>query len=195
MQSLEAWFCHVPGLKVVMPSTPKDDKGLLKASIRDDNPVIFVEHKLLYATKGEVPDEDYIIPLGQAEIKREGDAVTVVATSRMVSFTLQAAEEFSKEGIEIEIVDPRTLYPLDIDTIIESVKRTNHALVVHEAVKRGGYGAEIATKIQEMAFDYLDAPVLRVCGEEVPIPFAPNLEAAAIPDPERIAAGVRRLLE
>jgi len=195
MQSLEAWFCHVPGLKVVMPSTPKDAKGLLKASIRDDNPVIFVEHKLLYATKGEVPDEDYIIPLGQAEIKREGDAVTVVATSRMVSFTLQAAEELSKEGIEIEIVDPRTLYPLDIDTIIESVKRTNHALVVHEAVKRGGYGAEIATKIQEMAFDYLDAPVLRVCGEEVPIPFAPNLEAAAIPDPERIAAGVRRLLE
>jgi len=195
MQSLEAWFCHVPGLKVVMPSTPRDAKGLLKAAIRDDNPVIFIEHKLLYATKGEVPEGDHAIPLGQADIKREGDAATVVATSRMVQFALDAAEQLASQGIEIEVIDPRTLHPLDVDTIITSVEKTNRALVVHEAVKRGGYGAEIAATIQELAFDFLDAPVLRVCGEDVPIPFAPNLEAAAIPDPQRIADGVRHLLE
>jgi pyruvate dehydrogenase E1 component beta subunit len=194
MQSLEAWFCHVPGLKVVMPSTPRDAKGLLKAAIRDDNPVIFIEHKLLYASKGEVPEGDYVIPLGQAEVKREGSAATVIVTSRMVGFALQAAEQLSGEGIEIEVVDPRTLYPLDTETIVRSVKKTHRALVVHEAVRRGGYGAEIAATIQELAFDHLDGPVARVCGEEVPIPFAPNLEAAAIPDARRIADGVRRLL-
>jgi pyruvate dehydrogenase E1 component beta subunit len=195
MQSLEAWFCHVPGLKVVMPSTPSDAKGLLKSSIRDDNPVIFVEHKLLYAVKGDVPEGECLVPLGQAKIRREGDAATIVATSRMVHFALEAAEELASDGIEIEVIDPRTLHPLDTDTIIESVKKTNRALVVHEAVRRAGYGAEIAATIQELAFDYLDSPVLRVCGEDVPIPFARNLEAAAIPDPERIANGVRRLLE
>ena len=194
MQSLEAWFCHVPGLKVVMPSTPYDAKGLLKASIRDDNPIIFVEHKLLYATKGEVPEEEFVIPLGQADIKRQGDDVTVIATSRMVHFALEAAEHLATEGISVEIIDPRTLVPLDIEAIIRSVKRTNHALVVHEAVRRGGYGAEIVAQIQEKAFDYLDAPVGRVCGENVPIPFARTLEAAAIPDAARIAAGVRQVL-
>ena len=194
MQSLEAWFCHVPGLKVVMPSTPWDAKGLLKSSIRDDNPVIFVEHKLLYAVKGDVPEGEHLIPLGQAKIRREGDAATVVATSRMVHFALEAAEELASDGIEIEVIDPRTLHPLDVDTIVESVQRTSRALIVHEAVRRAGYGAEIAATIQELAFDYLDSPVLRVCGENVPIPFARNLEAAAIPDPERIVNGVRRLL-
>jgi pyruvate dehydrogenase E1 component beta subunit len=195
MQSLEAWFCHVPGLKVVMPSTPRDAKGLLKAAIRDDGPVIFVEHKLLYASKGDVPDGEYVIPLGEAEVKRSGDRATVVATSRMVSFAMEAAEDLAGDGIDVEVVDPRTLQPLDLDTIVESVMKTNRALVVHEAVRQGGVGAEIAAAIQEAAFDYLDAPVLRVCGENVPIPFAPNLEAAAIPDSGRIAAGVRRLLE
>lgn len=195
MQSLEAWLCHVPGLTVVMPSTPRDAKGLLKASIRNDNPVVFIEHKLLYATKGEVPDGNHVIPLGKAKIRREGDSATVVATSRMVSFALQAAQDLASEGIEVEVIDPRTLQPLDVDTIAKSVMKTNRALVVHEAARRGGIGAEIAATMQERCFDHLDAPVMRVCGENVPIPFAPNLEAAAIPDAERIAHGVRSLLE
>jgi len=194
MQSLEAWFIHVPGLKVVMPSTPRDAKGLLKSAIRDDNPVIFVEHKLLYATRGEVPDDEVLIPLGQAEVKRPGRDATVVATSRMVRFALSAAERLSEEGIEVEVMDPRTLVPLDIETIVESVKRTNRVLIVHEACERGGVGAEIAAQIQERAFDWLDAPIKRLANPNVPIPFAQNLEALAIPDEERIAAAVRELL-
>jgi pyruvate dehydrogenase E1 component beta subunit len=194
MQSLEAWFVHVPGLKVVMPSSPRDAKGLLKSSIRDNNPVIFIENKLLYATQGEVPDGEHLIPLGQAEIKRPGRDVTVVATSRMVCLALSAAERLAREGIEMEVIDPRTLVPLDIDTIIESVQRTNHALIVHEACERAGIGAEIVALIQELAFDWLDAPIKRLANPNVPIPFAQSLEALAIPNEERIAATVRDLV-
>lgn len=191
MQSLEAWFVHVPGLKVAMPSTPYDAKGLLKTAIRNDDPVIFVEHKLLYASKGEVPEKEYVLPLGKADIKREGRDATIVATSRMILFALAAADSLSDEGIGVEVIDPRTLVPLDVETIISSVKKTGHVVVVHEACERGGVGAEIATKIQEEAFDYLDGPILRVANPNVPIPFARNLEAAAIPDEERISAAVR----
>jgi pyruvate dehydrogenase E1 component beta subunit len=191
MQSLEAWFVHVPGLKVVLPSTPYDAKGLLKSSIRDDNPVIFLEHKLLYATKGEVPEGEYTVPLGKADIKRRGEHVTIVATSRQVLFALEAAEALAQEGISAEVIDPRSLVPLDQETILESVKRTHRAVIVHEAVERGGVANWIAAIVQEQAFDYLDAPVARVCGENVPIPFAANLEAAAIPNPDRIAGAVR----
>ena len=194
MQSLEAWFVHVPGLEVAMPSTPRDAKGLLKSSIRDDNPVIFVENKLLYATRGEVPDSEFLIPLGQADVKRPGRDVTVVATSRMVLFALSAAEALAQEGIEAEVIDPRTLVPLDIEAIVQSVKRTNHVLIVHEACERGGVGAEIAAQIQERAFDWLDAPIKRLANPNVPIPFAQNLEALAIPDEQRIANAVRELV-
>ena len=194
MQSLEAWFTHVPGLKVVMPSTPYDAKGLLKSAIRDDNPVIFIEHKLLYATQGEVPDEEYLIPLGQAEVKRAGRDATVVAISRTVHFALSAAERLAEEGIEAEVIDPRSLVPLDIDTIVESVERTGHALIVHEACERGGVGAEIAAQIQERAFDWLDAPVKRLANPNVPIPFAQNLENLSIPDEGGIVAAVTELL-
>jgi len=194
MQSLEAWFVHVPGLKVVMPSTPCDAKGLLKSSIRDDNPVIFVENKLLYATQGDVPDGEFLIPLGQAEVKRPGRDVTVVATSRMVLLALSAAEQLAQEGIEVEVIDPRTLVPLDSEAIVQSVKRTNHVLIVHEACERGGVGAEIVAQIQERAFDWLDAPIKRLANPNVPIPFARNLEALAIPDEGRIASAVRELL-
>jgi pyruvate/2-oxoglutarate/acetoin dehydrogenase E1 component len=194
MQSLEAWFVHVPGLKVVMPSTPYDAKGLLKSSIRDDNPVIFIENKLLYATRGQVPDGEVLVPLGQAEIKRPGRDATVVATSRMVSLALGAADRLAKDGIEVEVIDPRTLVPLDIETIIRSVKRTHHALIVHEACERGGVGAEIVAQIQERAFEWLDAPVKRVANPNVPIPFAETLEALAIPDETRIAGAVRQLV-
>jgi pyruvate/2-oxoglutarate/acetoin dehydrogenase E1 component len=194
MQSLEAWFVHVPGLKVVMPSTPYDAKGLLTSSIRDDNPVIFIENKLLYATRGQVPDGEVLVPLGQAEIKRPGRDATVVATSRMVSLALGAADRLAKDGIEVEVIDPRTLVPLDIETIIRSVKRTHHALIVHEACERGGVGAEIVAQIQERAFEWLDAPVKRVANPNVPIPFAETLEALAIPDETRIAGAVRQLV-
>jgi len=194
MQSLEAWFVHVPGLKVVMPSTPRDAKGLLKSSIRDDNPIIFIENKLLYATQEEVPDSEYLVPLGQADVKRPGRDATVVATSRMVLFALSAAERLAEEGIEVEVIDPRTLVPLDIETLVQSVKRTNRALIVHEACERGGVGAEIAAQIQEQAFDWLDAPIKRLANPNVPIPFAQSLEALAIPDEERIAAAARELV-
>jgi pyruvate/2-oxoglutarate/acetoin dehydrogenase E1 component len=194
MQSLEAWFVHVPGLKVVMPSTPYDAKGLLKSAIRCDDPVIFVENKLLYATKGEVPEQEYLIPLGVSDIKREGHDVTVVATSRMVHFALAAAEELEGEGIEVEVIDPRTLVPLDIDTILSSVEKTGHVVVVHEACERCGVGAEIVAQIQERAFDDLDGPILRVANPNVPIPFSRKLEAAAIPDANRIVQAVKRSL-
>ncbi|WP_165350882.1 alpha-ketoacid dehydrogenase subunit beta, partial [Ectobacillus funiculus] len=170
-QSLEAWMAHIPGLKVVQPSTAYDAKGLLKAAMDDDNPVIFYEHKLLYKTEGEVPEEQYSIPLGKADIKRKGKDVTIVATAIMVHKALEAAAELEKEGIDVEIVDPRTLVPLDEETIIESVKKTGRLIVVHEAVKRGGFGGEIASMIAESeAFDYLDAPIKRLGGLAVPIP-------------------------
>lgn len=194
-QSLEAIFAHIPGLKVVAPSTPRDAKGLLTAAIRDDNPVIFIEHKLLYKQKGDVPDGDFVLPLGQSEIKREGTDVTVVATSVMVPRALKAADELSKAGIEVEVIDPRTLSPLDMGPIETSVKKTGHVLVVHEAVKSGGIGAEIAARIVEgEAFDYLDAQVGRLGGAFTPIPYSEGLERCAIPQEDDIVAGIRALL-
>ncbi|KQL52953.1 pyruvate dehydrogenase [Heyndrickxia shackletonii] len=191
-QSLEAWVAHIPGLKVVQPSNAYDAKGLLKAAMDDDNPVIFYEHKLLYKTKGDVPEEQYSIPLGKADIKRQGKDVTIVATSIMVHKALEAAAVLESEGIDVEVVDPRTLVPLDEETIIESVKKTGRVIVVHEAVKRGGFGGEIASVIAESeAFDYLDAPIKRLGGLPIPIPYNPNLEKAAVPQVEDIIAAVK----
>lgn len=191
-QSLEAWMAHIPGLKVVQPSTAYDAKGLLIASIEDENPVIFYEHKLLYRTKDEVPEEMYAIPLGKADIKREGTDVTVIATSIMVHRALEAAVELEKDGISIEVVDPRTLVPLDVETLVESVCKTGRCVIVHEAVKRGGYGGEIAGVIAESeAFDYLDAPIRRLGGRPVPIPYNPHLERAAVPQVEDIIQAVK----
>ncbi|RNB70642.1 alpha-ketoacid dehydrogenase subunit beta [Brevibacillus centrosporus] len=191
-QSLEAWMAHIPGLKVIQPSTAYDAKGLLKAAIDDDNPVIFYEHKLLYRTKGHVPEESYSLPIGKADIKRAGTDVTIVATAIMVHKALQAAVELEKEGISVEIIDPRTLVPLDIETIVESVKKTGRVVVVHEAVKRGGFGGEIASLIAESeAFDYLDAPIKRLGGKAVPIPYNPVLEKAAIPQEQDIIQAVK----
>ena len=193
-QSLEAWFAHIPGLVVVMPSTPYDVKGLLKAAIRDDNPVVFIEHKMLYRAEGLVPASEYIIPIGKADVKRTGSDVTVIVTSWMVPRALAAAEELAAQGISVEVVDPRTLRPLDEETILASVRKTGRALVVHEAVKFGGIGAEIAAMIMEQAFDYLDAPVRRLAGVDIPIPYAAVLEQAAVPTTEGIAAAVRDLV-
>ena len=193
-QSLESWFMHVPGLKVVMPSTPSDAKGLLISSIRDDNPVIFLEHKMLYTMKGEVPDGDYAIALGKADIKREGEDVTIVATSRMVHYALSAAEKLAQEGISVELVDPRTLSPLDEDTILESVKKTHKLVIVHEEVKFAGSGAEIAAMVAEKAFDYLDAPIIRVGAPFCPVPFSPLLENEFIPGEENIIDAVKNVM-
>lgn len=193
-QSLEAWFVHIPGIKVVMPSTPYDAKGLLKSAIRDDNPVVFIEHKMLYNTKGEVPEKEYTLPLGKADIKREGKDVTIVAYSRMVLYAMDAAKELEKDGISVEVIDPQTLLPLDIDTIVKSVEKTHHVVLVHEACKTGGVGAEMGMQIIEKAFDYLDAPVVRVCGADVPMPKAPNLEKLAIPSKDSIIQAVKKIL-
>ncbi|RIV17201.1 alpha-ketoacid dehydrogenase subunit beta [Alicyclobacillaceae bacterium I2511] len=194
-QSLEAWVAHVPGLKVVQPSTAYDAKGLLKAAVDDDNPVIFYEHKLLYGTKSEVPEELYTIPLGVADIKKKGKDVTVIATSLMVHKALEAAVVLEKDGIDVEVVDPRTLVPLDKETLIQSVKKTGRLLVVYEAVKRGGFGAEIVSSIVESeAFDYLDAPIKRLGGKEIPIPQNPELEKHAVPQTEDIIEAVRSLV-
>jgi len=191
-QSLEAWMAHIPGLKVVQPSTAYDAKGLLIAAIEDDNPVIFYEHKLLYRTKSEVPEEMYSIPLGKADIKREGTDVTVIATAIMVHRALEAAAELEKEGISVEVIDPRTLVPLDVDTLVSSVCKTGRCVIVHEAVKRGGIGGEIAGVIAESeAFDYLDAPIQRLGGRPVPIPYNPNLEKAAVPQVPDIIRAVK----
>lgn len=191
-QSLEAWFMHIPGIKVVMPATPYDAKGLIKASIRDDNPVVFIEHKMLYNIKGEVPEEEYLIPIGKADIKREGKDITLITYSRMLHFSMQAANELAKEGIEVEIVDLRTLLPLDIETVVESVKKTHKALVVEEDTKTAGAGAEVVAQIVENAFDYLDAPVLREAGADVPMPKSPVLEALAIPSKDSIIRAVKK---
>ncbi|MEM1502674.1 alpha-ketoacid dehydrogenase subunit beta [Domibacillus sp. 8LH] len=195
-QSLEAWMAHIPGLKVVQPSTAYDVKGLLKAAMDDDNPVVFYEHKLLYRTSGHVPEEQYSIPLGKADVKREGTDVTIVATAIMVHKALEAAAELEKEGISVEVIDPRTIVPLDEETIIESVKKTGRLIVVHEAVKRGGIGGEIASMIAESeAFDYLDAPIKRLGGLAVPIPYNPTLEKAAIPQVPDIIAAVKETVK
>jgi len=193
-QSLEAWFAHAPGLVVVAPSTPYDAKGLLVSAIRDDNPVIFLEHKVLYAQKGQVPTEPYAIPLGKADVKRPGTDVTVVAWQVMVHRALAAAAELEKDGISVEVIDPRTLVPLDQETILESVRKTGRLVVVHEAVKRGGFGAEIAALVSEHAIDYLDAPIVRVASRNVPMPYNDNLERATIPTQQDIVAAVRGLL-
>ena len=193
-QSFENWFVHVPGLKVVMPTTPYDVKGLLISSIRDNNPVVFIEHKLLYKTKGEVPEEMYEIPLGKADIKREGKDLTIIATGIMVQKSLAAAEELIKEGIDIEVLDPRTLRPLDTESIVKSVKKTGKVLIVHEAVKTGGFGGELAGVIAESeAFGYLEAPIIRLAGREVPIPYNRDLEKAAVPQIEDIVEKAREL--
>jgi pyruvate dehydrogenase E1 component beta subunit len=195
-QSLENWFVHVPGLKVVMPSTPYDVKGLLLSSIRDDNPVIFVEHKLLYKTKGPVPEEAYTVPLGTAEVKREGRDLTIVATSIMVKRSLEAAAQLAQEGIEVEVVDPRTLKPLDEETIVRSVIKTGRVLIVHEACKTGGYGGELAAVIGgSEAFDYLDAPIIRLAGRDMPIPYNRNLEYHTVPQVENIVEAARQLAQ
>jgi acetoin:2,6-dichlorophenolindophenol oxidoreductase subunit beta len=194
-QSLEAWLCHVPGLKVVMPSAPADAKGLLKSAIRDDNLVLVLENKHLYFQKGPVPEGEYLVPLGVADIKRPGKDITVVATGRLVGVALSAAETLSREGVEVEVLDPRTLFPLDAKAIIASVKKTGRLVTVHEAVKRFGFGAEIAAMIAEgEAFDYLDAPIQRVAAPEVPVPFSKPLEDLFLPDAPKIIAACRRTL-
>src|SRR6266704_2692689 len=180
-QQLEAWFVHIPGLKVVFPSTPTDVRGLLWSSIYDDNPVVFFEHRTLYGIKENVPDELEPIPLGQARTHREGEDVTVIATGRLVHEALAAAAEAEKEGVSVEVVDPRTLQPLDENALVASVKKTNRCVVAHEAVVRGGFGAEVAAVIQYQAFDWLDAPVERVGAKFAPLPFAPVREEYVVP--------------
>jgi len=193
-QSLENWFVHTPGIKVVAPTSPYDVKGLLIAAIRDPNPVLFIEHKLLYKTKGHVPEESYEIPLGKAEIKRAGKDLTIIATTIMVKRALEAAEKLAAEGIDVEVVDPRTLKPLDTDTLIQSVIKTGKLLIVHEACKTGGYGGELAGVISESeAFDYLEAPIVRLAGRDMPIPYNRNLEAHAVPQVDDIIEAARNL--
>ncbi len=194
-QCLEAWFMHVPGLKVVMPSTPYDAKGLLISAIRDDNPVVFLEHKILYALEGEVPDGTYTIPLGKADIKREGKDVTVIATAQAVHTALSAAGKLAGDGISVEVLDPRTLSPLDEDAILGSVRKTHRLVIVHEAVKFGGPGAEIAALVAEKAFDRLDAPILRIAAPFVPVPFSPPLEKEFIPSEEKVIRAVKTVME
>ncbi|MBM4437202.1 MAG: alpha-ketoacid dehydrogenase subunit beta [Actinobacteria bacterium] len=194
-QSLEAWFTHVPGLKVVTNSSPYDAKGLLKSAIRDDNVVVFLEHKAIYSMRGPVPAGEYLIPLGVAEVKRVGTDVSVITYARQVHYALEAAEQLAAEGIMVEVVDVRTLYPLDVGTVVQSVKKTNHAVVVHEAVTFGGFGGELAAQIQEHCFDDLDAPVLRVGALHSPVPFSEPLERGQFPDPPRIVAAVRQVLQ
>jgi pyruvate dehydrogenase E1 component beta subunit len=193
-QSLEAWLAHVPGLKVALPATPYDAKGLIVGAIRDDNPTIVVLQKKMLGVKGPVPEEIYAIPFGQANVAREGTDVTVVAIARMVPEALKAAEQLAADGISVEVIDPRTVQPLDTETIVTSVRKTNRALIVHEAVQFGGIGAEISSQIQEEAFDYLDAPVARLAAPFAPVPYAPILENAYVPDAARIDQAVRRLL-
>ena len=193
-QSLESYFLHCPGLKVVIPATPEDAKGLLKESIRDDNPVIFLEHEHLYNTKGEVPSEEFTIPLGKASLKRTGTDITIIAYSNMVLTALEAADHLEKEGISVDLIDLRTLNPLDIATIRASVKKTNRAIIVEEDWKTGGVGAEISTQIYEHLFTALDAPIIRVAGKDVPMPYAKNLERAAIPQVDDILQAAINIL-
>jgi pyruvate dehydrogenase E1 component beta subunit len=195
-QSMESYFYHVPGLKVVRPSTPADAKGLLKSSIRDDNPVVFIESETLYAVKGEVPDDpDFLIPLGQAIVRREGTDVTVVAYMGMMYRAMEAAEDLAKEGISVEIVDPRTLRPMDTDTIVGSVRKTHRAVVVEAGAGFAGMGSEISAFITEQAFDDLDAPVERVTGASAPMPYARNLEREKTPSKERIIEAIRNVCD
>ena len=193
-QSLENFFCHFPGLKVIAPCTAKDAKGLIKAAIRDDDPVVSMEHKLLYAKKEEIPEEEYIIPLGVADVKREGKDLTIISWSREVNFSLEAAETLAKEGIDVEVLDLRTLVPLDWEAIKASVSKTHNVIIVSEEVKRGSYAGEISAQIAEELFDELDAPVERVCGLNIVSPFSLTLEDKNFPHPEDIVAAVKRVL-
>ena len=192
-QSFEGWFAAVPGLKVVVPSDPYDALGLLRTAIVDDNPVIYAEHGLLYGVSGEVPEEEYSIPFGQAAVKRQGTDLTLVGYSRMAHVAMQAAEKLADRGVEAEVIDLRTLRPLDMETVLESVKKTNRALVIEEFWRTGGFGAEIASTLQERAFDDLDGPVGRVGGVEVPAPYSTSLEAAVVPTVDRVVETVERL--
>jgi pyruvate dehydrogenase E1 component subunit beta len=193
-QAFESWYAHVPGLVVAMPATPKDAKGLLKSAIRDDNPVVFMENEVLYNLKGEVPDEEYTIPLGLGDVKRAGTDATIVAWSRSVQVALQAAELLAKEGVECEVVDPRTLRPLDEDVIFDSVRKTNRCVVVEEGWRYAGFGAEIADRVQRECFDDLDAPVVRVTAADVPMPYSKMLEKAYLPQPETVVAACKQVL-
>jgi pyruvate/2-oxoglutarate/acetoin dehydrogenase E1 component len=193
-QTLDAWFMNVPGLKVAVPATPYDAKGLLKTAIRDDNPVLFIERKLLYQIPGPVPEEEYLIPFGQAKIHREGTDVTVVAIGRMVSFALGAAKTLEKEGVNVSVLDPRTLVPLDKGTILESVKKTHRVVIAEEGPKTGGVGGEIAAMISEEVLDYLDSPIRRVGALDSPIPFSKILEDRVLPDDGRIVEAVRTVM-
>lgn len=193
-QSLEAWFMHCPGLKVVMPATPADAKGLLKAAIRDDDPVIFFEHRLLYAIKGDVPEGEYLVPMGQAAIYREGGHVTVVATAMMVHKALEAAQRLEKEGVQVEVIDLRTLLPLDEGAIIRSVSKTGKLLIVHEACRTGGMAGEIAAVVAKEAFGYLDAPIERITAPDTPVPFSPAMEQHFIPQTEEIVGRIRKMV-
>ncbi len=193
-QALESWYAYFPGLKVVMPSTPADAKGLLKSAIRDDDPVIFIEQERMYGMKGEVPeDSDFTIPLGVGEIKREGNDATIIARSLMVPIALQAADELDKQGVSCEVIDPRTIRPLDIETIVKSVEKTNRVVIAEESHPFCSVAAEISAQVTERAFDYLDAPVKRVSGADVPMPYAKNLERLAIPGVEQLVAAVREV--
>jgi pyruvate dehydrogenase E1 component beta subunit len=193
-QSLEALFCHIPGLKVVMPATPADAKGLLVAAIRDDDPVIFIEHKLLYMTEGEVPDGEYVIPIGRADVKRAGSDVTLVSWSHMLTKSLKAAEQLAAEGIDVEVIDLRTVAPIDDACVLDSVGRTGRLVIAQEAIKRGGVASEVAAMVVERAYDRLRAPIVRVAGKNTVIPFNLALERAAVPQVEDIVAGVRTVV-
>ena len=195
-QSLEAWLAHVPGLKVIQPATPHDAKGMLLAAVQDPDPVMIFEHKLLYKMKGEVPAGHYTVPIGKAEVRKAGKDATIVATSIMVHKSLEAAAQLMSEGIDVEVIDLRTIRPIDRETVIESVKKTTRLLCVYEAVKTLGIGAEISAMVAESeAFDYLDAPIMRLGGAESPIPYNPELEKAAVPQVVDIVAGIRKLVE
>ena len=193
-QSLEAYFCHMPGLKVIAPCTAKDAKGMIKSAVRDNDPVVCVEHKLLYAKKEELPEEEYTIPIGLADIKREGTDITIISWSRELVFSLEAAEKLAQEGINAEVLDMRTLVPIDWETITKSISKTHHVMVVSEEVKRGSYAGEISAQIAEDLFDELDAPVLRVCGENVTSPYSPILEDANFPHVDTIVKAAKKVL-
>lgn len=194
-QSFEAWFLHVPGVNVVMPSTPHDAKGLLKTAIRSEEPTLFIEHKLLYGTKGRVPSQDYTIPFGEAVVAREGNDVTVVAYSYLLTQALAVANELHRTGIEVEVIDPRTLAPLGIDTIISSVKKTGRVVIIEEGHKTGGVCAEIGFQIMQNAYEYLDAPVIRVAADDMPIPCSPSLENATLPSSTAIRNAIMNTLQ
>jgi pyruvate/2-oxoglutarate/acetoin dehydrogenase E1 component len=193
-QSLEAWFMHIPGLRVVTPSTPADAKGLLKSAIRDDNPVIFLEHKRLYFTKGAVPAGEHLVPIGVAAVRRSGRDVTVVANHTLVQKALDAAETLAVEGIDLEVIDVRTIAPLDMTTISASVRKTGRLIVAHEANRTAGWGAEVAARVAELDFHYLDAPIMRTAARDTPIPFSDVMEQAVLPQTDEIVATARALV-